>query len=221
MEQPIDTPQAPVEGQASAGQAESTQEPQQGSPDIETRLNQIERDYKELQKDYTRKAQQLAELRRQSQSSQGSQVTQSQPQEFDWANPAQAIRQAVRGELTEFQKMQQAEREAEKLRREVAEEFNVPEREMNKYFERLVEAATDPRELAVVVARMYRADHADTAIAEAARTAQQTVERNARGVTSQGGPTQPVQQTKRPEEMTLEEHRQWLIQQFGAAPPEY
>jgi hypothetical protein len=64
---------------------------------------------------------------------------------------------------------------------------------------------------------MWKADHAEKAIAEASETTKQTLERNARGVTSEGGPTQPQAGDKPTSEMTDEELDTHVKSKYGVA----
>jgi hypothetical protein len=210
----------PGDGQPVDGQAETPAQKPEGAsqpPDVETRLSQIERDYKELQRDYTRKAQQLADLRRGAQVSQGSPVNQPVTEDFDWSNPGTSIRKAVRGELTEFQKQQEAERRAQRLITDTAEQYGIPEKKLYSYYQKLQEAAGDEYTLMDTVARMYRADHTDEAIAEAKRATQESVERNARGVTSTSGATQPMAPGKHHKDMNDKELDEYVMRTFGKA----
>jgi hypothetical protein len=214
-----DTLPTPDDGQVVDGQAGTPAQAPEGAsqkPDVETRLSQIERDYKELQKDYTRKAQQLAEMRRSQQSPQGH-TNQPVAEDFDWANPGASIGKYVGSALTEFEMRQEQKRQAAELIRDTAEQHGIPTKDLQKYYQKLQEAATDPYELMETVARMYRADHTDQAINEAQRATKESVERNARAVTAEGGSTKQSPPGKALSDMTDKELEEYVMRVHGKA----
>lgn len=210
-----DIPNAPEEGQAQAGQVEQPKTEPEGSPasDAEARLAKLERDYKELQRDYTRKAMRLKEYER------GAQVPQSQQQpvseDFDWANPTQSLKRVVGESLAEFERRQEQKRIADQMIRDTAEQHGIPIKELQRYYQKLEESATDPYELMETVARMYRADHAEQAITEAKREAQQAAQRNARAVTTESGSPSVSPPGKSFEDMTGDEMRDYIKRVHG------
>jgi cell division septum initiation protein DivIVA len=209
----LDPNATPGEPGTDPGQpAEQVQQPAPVDP-VAAKLAQLEEQNKALQGKLTQYGRKLKTYETTQTSPQ-----QAQPAEdFDWANPGASIGKYVGKALTEFEARQEQRRAAEDLIRRTAEQNGIPVPQLQEYYSRLQEAASDPDELMGTIARMYRADHAEEAISEAKRMTQQTVERNARGVTSAGGATHAIPSAKDPKDMNDKELDEHVMRVYGKA----
>lgn len=207
---PTATPGTPgtVEGQPAA----SGQQPEPQVDPVATKLAELEEQNKNLQYRLTQQGRELKQFK-------GSQpqTPAQQPEDFDWANPGASIGKYVGKALSDFESRQDQRRQAEEMIRQTAEQNGIPVPKLQEYYAKLQEASTDPYELMNTVARMYRADHAEEAITQARRAAQESVERNARGVTSQGGATQPLPSQKAVADMNDKELDEYVMRTYGKA----
>lgn len=203
----LDPNATPGEPGTEGGQpAEQTQ-----ADPVAVKLAQLEEANKNLQHKLTQYGRKVAAY-------EAKPASQNQPSdEFDWANPRRSIREEFKSELAEFETRQEQRRAAQELMRRTAEQHGIPEPKLQEYYTRLQEAASDPDELMGTIARMYRADHAEEAISEAKRQTQQTMERNARGVTSEGGATKQTPSSKSVKDMSDKELTEHVERIYGYA----
>lgn len=183
----LDPNNPPVEDGSQEGQPVEQTEPTPEIDPVETRLAELEKQNKNLQYRLTQQG-------RERKQAQAQPEPETVAEDFDWNNPGASIKKEVVGALGDFEARQERRRRSDEMKRMVTKEYGIPDDDYDVYYRQLEEAAAsgDPLELHRTVARMYRADHTEQAISEAKRVATETVTRNARAVTTEGGtPSQP------------------------------
>jgi DNA repair exonuclease SbcCD ATPase subunit len=217
-----DTRMAPEEDQPDTGQVEE-QSPETSPADAgreeRERLEKLERSYKELQAEFTRKSQRLAEIERARQQQPPQDSTPS-PEEF-YSDPVQGTMKVVSKVFSEYEARQEQRRQAEEYLQSRAEEAGIPIGEMKRLYRDFVEASNDPDRLTETLVSIHRARHADSQLQSAKKTVQDAVTRNARAVTTETAGTNTSPPGKSFDDMSLQEQREYLIKKLGAPSPEY
>lgn len=209
----LDPTNQPTEGGGTEGQPEESQTQDEPQVDpIEDKLAKLEKENRDLQYRLTQRGRELKKFQ------ESTPVPQPQEaDEFDWNNPGASIGKYVGKALSDFESRQEQRRQAEEMIRQTAEQHDIPVRDLQEYYRKLEDAANDPLELMNTVARMYRADHAEEAVSHARDAAEQSVQRNARAVTSKGGPTQPTPEQKPLDDMSDKELDEFVKREYGVA----
>lgn len=207
----LDPNTTPGEPGSEGQPVESTEPPTPEVDPTEERLVALEQQNKDLQHKLTQQGRERK-----------MQETQTPPAEpakedFDWNDPGASIKGSVRQEFAEFEARQDRRRQADEMIQHTADHHGIPVPELQKYYRRLEEASQDPVQLMETVARMYLADNAEEAVSQARNAAQESVERNARGVTSKGAATQPTPEEKPYDEMSDEEKDDFVMRKYGKA----
>ena len=171
------------------------------------RLKDLEDKNKDLQRRLTQQGRDLAEYRR---SSSSPQSTQANPAGF-FENPEAVIE----AKLRDFEQRQEQRRQAEDMLREFAEEKGIPVRELKRLNEELQGAAVDPVSYLETLAKFHQAKNAANAVQDAAKSATQSAQKNARAVMAEGGASQAMSPSKPESEMSIDERRAALIKQYG------
>jgi len=174
--------------------------------EVAQKLAELEKQNRELQRRLTQQGRELAEQRR------TSSVPKETPNFFE--NP-EAVLEA---KLTAFEQRLEQRRQAEQLLRDFAEERGIPVRKLQQLNDEFQGATADPREYLEVLARLHAAGQTAEAIHVAQKATVETVQKNARAVTSETTSAQVSPPGKPIEEMTLEEYRAYLVKKHGEEP---
>jgi hypothetical protein len=209
---PNETPVEDGQEQGQPGQESQVSEEPQVDP-VAEKLRELEEQNKNLHYKLTQQGRKLKQYEEVA----PPRTQEPAAEEFDWQNPGASIGKYVSKALGDFENRQEQRRQAEEMIRRTAEDRGIPVPKLQEYYVRLQEAAQDPYELMDTVARMYQADHAQEAISQAARTAQETAQRNARAVTTESSSTQPIEPHKSLKEMTDEELEKYVQRKYGVA----
>ena len=207
------TEQAEEQGTSTAqtsNEEQSVQE-QSSQPDWEGQ-------FKDLQRDYTRKSQQLAEYQRQVQE-QPAPVDDSPSAETFYQDPVGSTAKVVQKVFADYESRQEERRQAEQYLHSFAEDRGIPERNLQQLNARYVAAQNDPEARLEILAAIHAAQNAGTQLQAAQKTIKDDVQRNARAVTAEGGALGVPESA----EISMEEFRSWprekreayLIKRYG------
>jgi hypothetical protein len=214
MDNPAPDP-LPLTNEGTEGLPAPAPEPPQPEPTpvdpVQEQLAALEKQNTDLQHRLTQQGRKLKEIEQPP----ASQNTTTE--EFDWNNPKGSIKETVSEVFSEYEARQNQQREMDSLYVDKAQELGIPVSQLREYTQALLESSKDQGDLMNTVARMYQADHAEKAITEATNATKQTLERNARGVMSEGGPTQPGEVTKNPRDMANDELDAFVKGKYGVA----
>jgi hypothetical protein len=204
-----DPQSSPEELGTEAGQSLETEQAVQTEVN---RLAELEAQNRELQRRLTQKGRELA------QHQQTPSMSTSDPSGSNfWEDPEARIAAQLAG----FEQRQEQRRQAERMVRTFAEDKGIPERELYDLEEQFQRALQDPYDRMDMLARLRDAQRAQEAVNEAKKSTAASVQQNARAVTTESEGAHISPPGKSPDEMTLEEHRAYLVKKFGETEPRY
>lgn len=201
------TPEGGEQAPKEQGGAGSTSTP--AIDPVEARFAKLEASYKEAQRKITLQGQELARYKQQVQ------TPPDNDEELYSLDSVAATKKIVTSALTEFERRQQEQRQAEQYLERFARERNIPAHELQDTYEQLANAANDRNAMLEVLATLHRAQNIETQLSQVQQTAQDNATRNARAVTTQSGNQQQTTPAKEFEQMTLAEQRQYLVDNLG------
>lgn len=178
---------------------------------MEARLAMLEKQNKEAQRKITQQGQELAQYKR-------AQTPPDNDEELYTLDSVAATKRIVTSALSDYERRQQEQRQAEQYLDRFAREHNIPAHELQETYEDLAAAANDRTAMLEVLATLHRARNINVQLEAARQTAQDTATRNARAVTTQTGTHQQTPPAKEFEQMSLAEQRQHLIETLGINP---
>jgi hypothetical protein len=211
----LDPQQTPGDGTEEGQSGDAPENTAESAPqdDVAKRLAELEERNRNLEYRLTQRGRELKKYEESL-----SKQQQSGDEEFDWTRPKESIKGVFEEVLSQYDARQRSERESRELIKRVARQRGIPETELEDYYTKLQETPPDPIMLADTVAKMYQAEHVQTALTDAAKAAQQNVQRNARAVTTETGSMRPTDAVgKDPKDMTDEELEQWARATYGVA----
>jgi len=181
------------------------------------RVDELERQNKDLQYKLTQRGRELAEQRRTAQAHPT--PDEDIPAETFFTDPASATRKVVSNVLAEYENRQEQRRQAEEYLQSGAEIRGSTPGRLLTLHRQLQQASQDnPDEYLDILASIDKAQNTAVEIQKATRTAVNTAARNARAVTSEGGGTQVSPPSKSEDEMTPKELREHLVKKYGEEP---
>lgn len=215
-------PQTAPEGQADEpGQGEPEAKSPEAPPVVDVgqatqeRLEKLEKSYTEAQRIIGRQGRELGELRK---AAPRNQVQEEViPPESFFTDPVNATTKVMTRVLDQYEARQEGKRQAERYLRSWSEANGMTESEILSWNDKFETSLSDPEARLELIREMHRSQNASSEIEKAARTAKDTVTRNARAVTAEADSTRVSPPGKSFNDMSGEEMREWIKRNHGEA----
>jgi len=146
---------------------------------LKSQFNSLEDRYKHAERKISSQGEELRQYK------EAAQKTTSTPEtggDF-WSDPEARID----SRLQDMERRMEQRRQAETMLRDFAEEKGIPVRDLQRLNDSLQASSNDPYEYMDMLARLHQSENTTEAIQNATQQARDTVQQNARAVTSEGG----------------------------------
>jgi len=216
MQEELDPQAASDEEQANeSGQDEQVVSPDaapdQGQAERE-RLAKLEQSYKEAHRTITKLTQKLSDYEKRGQPAEA-----EIPADAWFTDPARSTKKVVADVLMEFESRQEQKHQTERLLQDFAEERGLSRRQLQALNEDIQAAMADPNAYLEMLGQLHAARNTGAEIQKVARLAKDSVERNARAVTTETTASRVSPPGKPFSEMSGNEMRDWILRNHGEA----